>query len=118
MPFVTRVVGFLLIVLGVSSYFGTGRTSLTAMIPAYFGAVFLILALVARKPDARRHALHAAVALALIGALAVLPRVFAGISAGDFGRPAVMSQLATAIVLLIYVALGVKSFIEARRARR
>ena len=118
MPLVTRVVGFLLIVLGVGGYLGTGRTSLTAMIPAFFGAVFLILALVARKPDARKHAMHAAVALALVGALAVLPRVAAGISGGNVARPAVLSQIATAIVLLVYVALGVRSFIEARRARR
>lgn len=118
MPATTRLFGLILIVLGVASYVLTGRTSMTAMIPAFFGAVFLILALVARKPDARKHAMHAAVALALVGALAVLPRVAAGISAGNLARPAVLSQMATAIVLLIYIALGVRSFIEARRGRQ
>lgn len=118
MPFVTRLVGFLLIVLGIGSYLGTGRSSITAMIPAFFGAIFLILALVARKPDARRHAMHAAVALALIGALAVIPRIVPAIGAGNLSRPAVLSQISMAIVLLIYVALGVRSFIEARRSRK
>jgi hypothetical protein len=118
MPFVTRVVGFFLILLGIVGYLGTGRSSITAMIPAFFGAIFLVLALVARKPDARRHAMHAAVALALIGALAVIPRIVSGISAGNLTRPAVLSQIAMAIALVVYVALGVRSFIEARRARK
>ena len=114
---VTRLVGFLLILLGVGSYVGTGRTSLTAMIPAFVGVVFLILAMVARNPNARKHVMHAAVALALIGALGVLPRIASGISAGHLTRPAVMSQIAMATVLVIYVILGVRSFIAARRAR-
>lgn len=118
MPSVTRLVGFVLILLGIGGYVATGRTSITAMIPAFFGAIFLILAIVARKTEARRHAMHAAVALALIGGLAVLPRIASGISAGNGTRPAVLSQIVMAIVLLVYVALGVRSFIEARRARK
>ena len=35
---------------------------------------------------------------------------------GDATRPAVMSQLAMGVLLLIYVALGVQSFIAARKA--
>ena len=118
MPFVTRLVGFFLVLLGIVGYVATGRTSITAMIPAFFGAIFLIIALVARKPDARRHAMHAAVALALVGALAVIPRIVSGIGAGNVARPAVLSQIAMAIALVIYVALGVRSFIEARKARK
>jgi hypothetical protein len=118
MPSVTRFAGFLLILLGIGGYLGTGRTSITAMIPAFFGAIFLILAMVARKPEARKHTMHAAVALALIGALAVIPRIVSAINAGNAARPAVLSQIAMAIILGVYVALGVRSFIEARRARR
>jgi hypothetical protein len=118
MPSVTRLVGFFLILLGIGGYLGTGRSSITAMIPAFFGAIFLVLAMVARKTEARRHAMHAAVALALIGALAVIPRIVSGIGAGNATRPAVLSQIAMAVILLVYVALGVRSFIEARRARR
>lgn len=118
MPFVTRLVGILLVLLGIAGYVATGRTSITAMIPAFFGAVFLILAMVARKEPARKHAMHAGVALALLGALAVIPRIVPAISAGNLTRPAVLSQIVMAIVLVVYVALGVRSFIEARRARR
>ena len=118
MPSTTRLFGLILIVLGVASYQLTGRTSLTAMIPAFFGVVLVILAIVARSSEsARKHAMHAAVALGLVGALAALARGLPAALGGDVARPAVMSQLAMGILLLIYVALGVQSFIAARKAR-
>jgi hypothetical protein len=113
----TRTFGIVLILLGVASYVLTGRTSVTALIPAFFGAVFVILALVARNEAARKHAMHAAVALGLLGLLATLGRLVPAIAAGDLGRPAVLAQLVMSVLLIIYVALGVKSFIDARRAR-
>lgn len=113
----TRVVGFILIAIGIVGYVGTGAASLTALIPAMIGALLLILALVGRSAEARKHAMHAAVALALIAALGTLPRLLPALAAGDFSRPAVISQAAMVAVLLIYVALGVKSFVDARRAR-
>ncbi len=117
MPSVTRVVGFLLILLGAVGYIGTGMASITALIPAMVGALFLILALIARNPQARKHVMHAAVALALILVLGVVPRILGAINAGETGRPAVLAQIAMAVILLVYVLLGVRSFIEARRAR-
>jgi hypothetical protein len=118
MPATTRLVGFVLIVIGLVGYVATGRASVTALIPAFFGAILLILALVARGESARKHAMHAAVALALVGFLAVVPRLLPALTAGDPMRPAVLSQLAMALTLAIYIGLGVKSFIDARRARR
>ena len=117
MPTLTRTVGFLLILLGVAGYVATGGVSITALIPAFFGAVLLILAMVARNPNARKHAMHAALALALLGVLGTAPRIFAAINAGNISRPATLAQIAMAVVLLVYIALGVKSFIDARRAR-
>jgi hypothetical protein len=61
--------------------------------------------------------MHAAVAVGLLGALASLGRAIPAVIAGNAGRPAVISQLVMAVVLLIYVALGVQSFIAARKAR-
>ena len=72
MPSTTRTFGLILIVLGLASYFLTGRVSVTALIPAFFGAVFVILALVARSESARKHAMHAAVAFGLLGFLGTL----------------------------------------------
>ena len=113
----TRLFGLILIVLGVASYVMTDRASVTALIPAFFGAVLVICALIARSEPARRHAMHAAVAVGLIGALAALARGVPAALGGDAARPAVMSQLAMGVLLLIYVALGVQSFIAARKAR-
>ena len=117
MPSTTRLFGLLLIVLGIASYALTGRTSITALIPAFIGAVFVICALIARKEAARKHAMHAAVAIGLIGAIGSLARGVPAALAGDATRPAVMAQLVTGVLLLIYVALGVQSFIAARKAR-
>ena len=118
MPAVTRAVGFLLILLGVVGYVATGAASITALIPAMVGAILLILALVARKPEARKHAMHAAVALALVAVLGMVPRIVPALRAGDISRPAVIAQIVMALILAVYVLLGVKSFIDARRARR
>jgi hypothetical protein len=117
MPATTRLIGILLIVLGIGSYVATGQTSITALIPAFFGAVLVLLALVARRESARRHAMHAAVAVALIGLLATLGRLIPALADGQFARPAVLSQLAMAVLLAFYVFKGVMSFVEARRAR-
>ena len=118
MPSVTRIVGFLLILLGVVGYVVTGATSITALIPAFVGALFLILAMVARSPEARKHVMHAAVAIALLALIGGIPRIIAAVNAGDATRPAVLAQMAMAAILAVYVLLGVKSFIDARRARR
>lgn len=117
MPTTTRLFGFVLIGIGIVGYVATGAASLTALIPAIIGAVLLVLALVGRNPDARKHAMHAAVGLALIAALGTLPRLVPALLAQEFTRPAVISQAAMVIVLLVYVVLGVRSFVEARRAR-
>ena len=117
MPATTRLFGLLLIVLGIASYVVTERTSVTALIPAFFGAVLVVLALVARNENARKHAMHAAVAVALIGAIASLIRAIPAVAGGGISRPAVIAQLAMAVLLLVYVALGVRSFIAARKAR-
>jgi hypothetical protein len=117
MPLTTRTLGIVLILLGLISYFGTGRTSVTALIPAFFGAVFVILALAANNPSARKHVMHAAVAIALLGLLGTLGRLIPALVAGQLTRPAVLAQLVMSVLLIGYIALGVKSFKEARRAR-
>ena len=118
MPTTTRIVGLVLMILGIASYWLTGRTSVTALIPAFLGVVFVVLAYVARNEAARKHAMHVAVAMALLGLLGVLGRAIPSIANGQIGRPAVIAQLLTALILAYYVYLGVQSFIAARRARR
>src|SRR5262245_5853683 len=100
MPATTRLIGILLILLGIAGYLLTGRTSITALIPAFFGAVYVVIALVARGEAARKHAMHTAVALSLIGAVAVLYRALPAVIRGEIGRAAVISQLLMAALLL------------------
>ncbi|HYP07202.1 MAG TPA: hypothetical protein VER03_13300, partial [Bryobacteraceae bacterium] len=59
--------GVVLIVLGIASYFGSGMVSLTALIPGAFGLLLLILGVIARDPGKRKHAMHGAVLVALLG---------------------------------------------------
>jgi|HigsolmetaAR201D_1030396.scaffolds.fasta_scaffold66710_2 hypothetical protein len=117
---ITIAVGVLLILLGVGGYLAT-RTSLTALIPAGFGVLFLILGLIARNPNSRKHAMHAAAMLGVLGilgsarGLAKLPALLSG---EQVARPgAVAAQSAMAVVLIVFVALCVKSFVDARLAR-
>ncbi len=121
MAVTTIVFGLALMVLGVGSYLATDAVSVTALIPAFFGAVLEGLGWLALNERMRKHAMHAAVALGLVGFLATarglltLPALLSG---ADVARPAaVREQAAMAALMAIYVALGVRSFILARRAR-
>ena len=112
----TIVFGLVLTLLGVCGYFLTGTSSLTALIPALFGLLLVVLGFLARSEGIRMHAMHAAVTIALVGCIAAV----ASLLRTPLGlRPsvAVYSQMAMALVTGIYVALCVRSFISARRAR-
>ena len=113
--------GVAFIVLGLVSYFGTGMVSLTALIPAAFGALFVVLGLIARDPAKRRHSMHAA---ALLGLLAVLgsgrglSKIGPLLAGEPVDRPnAVIAQSLMAVLGLVFVFLCIKSFIDARRNR-
>ncbi len=118
---ITIVLGVLLTALGVGSYFGTDQVSKTALIPAYFGIVTLILGAISwAKPSWRMHAMHGAVLLALVGAagtVAGLVKLIGGDLAGH-ARSAAMAKSAMFGLCTFYVVLCVRSFIGARRARR
>ena len=69
MPLLTITVGSILVLLGLGSYLAFGRTSVTAMIPAFFGLPLLGLGFMALYANLRKHTLHAASVLVLIGFL-------------------------------------------------
>ena len=106
--------------LGLASYFLTDRVSVTALIPAFFGAVFVILALVARSESARKHAMHAAALLGLVGCVMPLVMIIRKWLGGEFDplSRAGGGQLAMSALCGIFVVLCVKSFIDARKARK
>lgn len=114
----TIVLGLVLIALGVGGYFGTGRASVTALIPAFFGLPLAILGVLALDDRHRKVAMHVAVVLGLLGfagtvmGLLKLPALVTG---GDVERPvAVMIQSAMCVLCFIFVVLCVRSFIKAR----
>jgi uncharacterized membrane protein len=113
----TILFGLVLTVLGVAGYFLTGGVSVTALIPAFFGIVLLVLGVLARSEGLRKHAMHAAAAVALIGCLGAL---FSFLRAPMETRAAManVSQIAMIVLTALFVALCVKSFRDARRARK
>ena len=120
MPSTTLTFAFAYLVLGIGGFVLTGSTHKTALIPCIFGVLFLIFGFLARKDNLRKHAMHAAVLIALLAllgtakSLAYLPDLFRGTSE----KPAaVITQSLNAGLSLLYIILAVRSFIQARRAR-
>lgn len=120
MPRITVIFSLLFIALGLGGYFLTGGVHTTALIPAIIGVVLLVLGLLGGKEKLRMHVMHAALLiglLALLGTVRSLPQLPAAFD-GTAERPgAVFAQAATAVLAAVYLGLGVRSFIAARRAR-
>jgi hypothetical protein len=112
----TITFGVLLTLLGLVGYALT-RTSLTALIPSLFGLLLLILGFLARSESIRKHAMHAAATVALIGCVGALIPLLRTPS-GPRAAMAVFSQVAMVVLMAAFVALCVRSFIAARRARK
>jgi preprotein translocase subunit Sss1 len=120
MPSTAIACGILLILIGIIGYvYGlmNGNASPTALIPAAFGLLLAILGAAARaKENLRMHIMHAAVLVGLVGFLIPAWRVLSNLGNITLSA-AVVSQIAMALVCLIFVLLCVKSFIDARRNR-
>lgn len=115
----TRIFGVTLIFLGLISYFTTGMVSITALIPAFFGIIFVILGMAARNDSLYKHLMHGAALLALLGLIGSargLVNVFGLLTGEAVKRPdAAISQAVMALLCLIFLGAAVKSFIDARR---
>jgi len=94
-----------------------GNTSLTALIPAAFGLLLVILGFLAKsRENLRKHLMHVAVLVGLLGFMIPTARL---VSQGSNIKVslAVLSQAAMALVCLFFVILSIQSFINARRNR-
>ncbi|WP_142056868.1 hypothetical protein [Pseudonocardia kunmingensis] len=115
----TVVIGAVLVVLGVVAYVMTAAASVTALIPTFVGVLLLLCAAAARKPAWHRHGIHAALVVALVGALGTLMNVvrIGEVFAGTAERPAAVVVSTLMFVLLVgYLVMGIRSFVAARRA--
>jgi hypothetical protein len=125
---VTLIAALLLVVIGWLGYTnGTpdpekGVVSPTALIPAAVGAVLAVLGLVAMiGPGPRKHAMHVAAMVGLIGALGgFMPLVRQVSKTGEFDplKPSAVSGELMILVCVGFLALCVNSFIQARVLRK
>ena len=113
--------GIILIILGLISYFGISSESITALIPAFLGIPLLVLGWIGLSEKYRKHAMHGAAVLMLIGfagTVSGLIKFFRLIGGENFERPsAITVQAIMAVLCLIFLVLAVKSFIDARRKK-
>jgi len=119
-PSTTIALGVVLVILGLGGYFLTGGVSLTALIPAAFGVLLALAGLLARDERKRKHAMHAAVVVALLGFLGSVRGLLqiGGVFDGTAARPAaVVAQTVMALLTLGYIAIAVRSFVRARASR-
>ena len=119
MPGYAIWIGRLLVLVGIVGYgYGlyAGSASLTALIPAVFGIVLMILGHVAHAKESRRKLMmHLAVIFAALGFILPTGRLIS--AAGSLTlSPAVISQLAMALLCLVFVVFAVRSFMAARKA--
>ena len=118
MPRTTIGLGAVLIVVGVIAYIATAFASVTALIPAFLGAVLLICGLIALR--APRGGLIAALVIAVLGILGTAMNVMqlGDLIAGEAERPAaVVTSTLTFVLLIAYVAVGIKSLVTEARLR-
>ena len=116
---ITIAVGAFLIILGLIGYLGTGMVSWTALIPAFFGLPLIILGALAFQEGWRKHSMHAAVIIGLVGFLGGAFSFMRPLLSGSEMKPmAATMQALMALTCAAFVGLCVKSFIDARVARK
>jgi uncharacterized membrane protein len=119
----TTTLGFgaILVLIGVVGYLASGRASPTALIPAVIGAVLVLCGVLARKESMRKHAIHAALVVALLALLGtaggVVKLIRWGLGTAPERPMAVAAQAVTAALCVGFIVLGIRSFRAARKAR-
>jgi len=134
---VTIVFGIILIGLGLVAYFGSTPKSspqsevtqldgdgaigrklpITALIPAFFGAPLLVCGLIAMRENLLKHAMHAAAMIGLLGSLGGLSNSIRGILKDVPNYRSVGYSFVMGVVCTVFVALCIRSFIQARKRR-
>ncbi len=121
MPIVTIVVGTLLSLIGILGYVFSDTHSLTALIPLAFGSLLEACGALALNPKMKKHAMHGASVLALLGILGSAPgavKFLQLITGGDVARPlAAKTQAAMFVICLVFLGLCIQSFRNARAER-
>lgn len=121
MAITTLVVGSLLSALGILGYILSEPRSLTALIPFLFGALLEACGALALKPELKKHAMHGASVIALLGTLGAAPgawKYLTTLFGATVARPlAVQFQAIMFVVCAVFLALCIRSFRQARARR-
>jgi hypothetical protein len=117
----TLAFGLVLTLLGLIFYGISGFLSFTALIPSFFGIVFIFLAVVAKNDRYRKTVMHIVSALAFLAFLMTaksLAAVARWLNGSPPERPlAVTEQAVMSMLGFIFFAVCFRSFVRARRAR-
>jgi F0F1-type ATP synthase assembly protein I len=119
----TLISAILLIVVGVMGYAqqAADAKSPTALIPAAIGGVLAVCGLLAFNDKARKHAMHFAAVVGLVGMLGgfmPLIRQYKKTGAFDPLKPSAASGELMILICAIFLGLCVSSFIQAKKARK
>jgi hypothetical protein len=126
MPFLAILIGAILVAIGLQGYYdfgdylGVEKLQPTALIPAGVGGVLVLLGLIGMAGGgARKHSMHLAAMVGLLGLAGALYRPIMGMvnKTFDFNHVPTRLQLAMAGLCLAFVLMCIQSFINARRVR-
>jgi uncharacterized membrane protein len=126
MAWPTIVCGALCVFVGVNGYLNgtpddTGNVSPTALIPAGVGAVLIVCGALAFQEKLRKHVMHAAAMVGVLGVVGgFVPLIRQAAKGKEFDpfAPAARNGLLMGLVCAVFVFLCVRSFIAARKARQ
>jgi len=122
-PLITILFGILLVPVGVVAFVQTGQTHYTALIPVALGILLIGLGAVSFKPNLRKHTMHAAAVVGLLGVIGGGMRAVPGLIKYLSGQevesmPALVGTSLTMFLCLVFLGLCVNSFVQARLRRQ
>lgn len=99
------------------------KRSVTALIPAFAGAILLVFGVIGLAEGLRMHAMHGAVLIGLLGFLAAAGRSIPGLikvasANSEVNTRSLFFVSMMAVLCGVYVGLCVRSFVAARRRRQ
>jgi hypothetical protein len=109
--------GILFVLIGLAGYGFSESHSWTALIPAGLGVLLVLCGLLARQDRLRMHVMHLAALLGLVGFVGGVVMVILDLSKGVPLPLATAMKGLLAVTAGIFLALCIKSFVDARRLR-
>ncbi|MEM7125958.1 MAG: hypothetical protein AAF702_06510 [Chloroflexota bacterium] len=111
------LIGLALIALGLWGRFSTGTTSITALIPAFFGLPIAILGFLGRNPQRLKMSMHVVAILALLGIIGTYTVIIDLLGGGEMSV-SVISRGLMLLLCAIMLIISIVSFVQVRRNRQ